>query len=114
VKTGSGFSKPDFTTFNVAKAHGNMTFGGQVFLPDGDIRKKVLRCDVKTTFGKDLWFKTSVDTERNSRFAGFWKMCPGATVGASFWTRAAKEGSEAFQGYLNYPFNFGLNFKFDA
>lgn len=59
----------------------------------------------------ELTSKVALDNDNNYEAFMNYKICPKSQVGISLHMKTNQ--TEGFKGYLDYPFNFGLNFKFD-
>jgi len=112
-ETGNGMGgyTPSYLECNAFLKRGNTDYGVKVAGEVEDISKAVVSGYCKQAISKTFWYKLSMDSKgRTNNYTYFnWG---GAQIGLTTGTSVAS--GKDYAGYLDYPFNWGLSFKFNA
>ena len=107
----TGSLKPSYLNFNLWFRRNAYDVGVQVANSGEGFSNRTLKGVYQYNLSKDFWFKASLDNKFNHDAYTYlnWN---GVQLGFSVGLNV--KNNEGFDGYLDYPFNWGLSLKFSA
>lgn len=108
-----GFRRPTFLNLNCFYSKSISKFGLKLVNDVKNWDEWKIHFIAGFNFSEDFLTKFAFDSDNNFNFYGEFRWFKGTQLGLCFHTNKKNQVNETFKGYLNYPFNFGLELKYD-